>query len=298
MTYVVGYGTHKDDRDAIELACDLAASLAEPVVAVSVVPQGWGTPAAAGTDREYGQWAAAEGVKAAALATADLARHPSVDASAVWVAGRSVPQTLLEQAAEQDASMLVVGSGGDAEPGRIRLTSKTDRLVHSSTVPVAIAPRGYRAAGGVRRVTVAFRDDDASWSLLTRVAEIAQRASAQLRVVTFLVSPTRRPVTSAVTHAETQVIDLWAVQAASAQAAAEAHLHSMGFTSDTVRVQSAHGADWATAVASVDWVEGDVLVLGSSSSHRLAQVFLGSSASKIVRHSPVPVVVVPGTATG
>ena len=190
----------------------------------------------------------------------------------------------------------MVGSGGDAEPGRIRLTSKTDRLVHSSTVPVAIAPWGYRTSGGVTRITVAFRDDDASWSLLTRVAEISQRASAQLRVVTFLVTPTRRPVTSDVPHAETQVIDLWAVQAASAQAEAEAHLNSMGFTGDDLQLKIAAGADWGAAVASVDWADGDVLVLGSSSTHRLAQVFLGSSASKIVRHAPVPVVIVPRTA--
>lgn len=296
MTYVVGYGSHNDDRAAIELACQFAESVPESVVAVSVVPQGWGTPAAAGTDREYAQWAASAGMDAAALASADLAQHPGVDGAAVWVAGRSVPQTLLMEAVKRDASMLVVGSGGDADAGRIRLTSKTDRLVHSSTVPVAIAPRGYRATGGVTRVTVAFRDDDASWSLLTRVAGLAQRASAQLRVVTFLVSPTRRPVTSAVTHAETQVIDLWAVQAASAQAAAENHLRAMGFTGDTVQLHSAHGADWGAAVNSVEWGAGDILVLGSSATHRLAQVFLGSSASKIVRHSPVPVIVVPGTA--
>jgi nucleotide-binding universal stress UspA family protein len=296
MTYVVGYGPHKSDRSAIELACQLAASAPEPVVAVSVVPRGWGTPFAGGTDREYELWAATEGDESAELAAADLAQHPSVEGSAIWVAGRSVPQTLLEQAELMDASLLVVGSGGDAEPGRIRLTSKTDRLVHSSTVPVAIAPRGYRTTSGVTRITVGFRDDDASWSLLTRVAEIAKQASAQLRVVTFLVRPTRRPVTSAVTHAETQVIDLWAVQAASAQAEAADHLTSVGFTGDDLRLQIAEGADWAEAVASIDWVDGDVLVVGSSSTHRLAQVFLGSSASKIVRHATVPVVIVPGTA--
>ena len=298
MTYVVGYAPHKHDRSAIELACQLASSLPEPVVAVSVVPRGWGTPVAAGTDREYEQWAAGEGADSAELAAADLAQHPTVDGSAVWVAGRSVPQTLIEEAAERDASILVVGSGGDAEPGRIRLTSKTDRLVHSSTVPVAIAPRDYRTSSGMTRITVAFRDDDASWSLLTRVAEISQRGSVQLRVVTFLVRPTRRPVTSAVTHAETQVIDLWAVQAASAQAEAQDHLNSMGFTGDSVHLHIAEGADWSAALAAVDWADGDVLVLGSSSTHRLAQVFLGSSASKIIRHAPVPVVIVPGTAIG
>jgi nucleotide-binding universal stress UspA family protein len=40
-------------------------------------------------------------------------------------------------------------------------------------------------------------------------------------------------------------------------------------------------------------VDGDVLVVGSSALGPLAQVFLGSRAAKVVRHSPVPVVVVP-----
>jgi nucleotide-binding universal stress UspA family protein len=297
MTYVVGYGPYENDRGAVELACQLARSLPGPVVAVSVVPRGWGTPAAAGTDREYQQWAAGVGAEGVAAATADLARHPDVESTAVWVPGRSVPQTLLEQVAERDARMIVVGSAEEADPGRIELTSKTDRLMHSSTVPVAIAPHSYRTTSGVRRVTVAFRDDDAGRSLLARVAEISRRASAQLRVVTFLVRPTRRPVTSDVSHAETQVIDLWAAQAAEAQAKAKATLESMDFTSDDLTLQTVGGANWREAVESVGWDDGDVLVLGSSSTHRLAHVFLGSSASKIVRHSPVPVVVVPGSTT-
>ncbi|MFT4230520.1 MAG: universal stress protein, partial [Microbacterium sp.] len=113
MTYVVGYGPHHNDRSAIELACQLARSQPAPVVAVSVVPRGWGTPAAAGTDREYELWAADEGAESSRLAAEDLAHHPDVESSAVWVAGRSVPQTLLEQTEERDASILVVGSGGD-----------------------------------------------------------------------------------------------------------------------------------------------------------------------------------------
>ena len=38
---------------------------------------------------------------------------------------------------------------------------------------------------------------------------------------------------------------------------------------------------------------GDVLVVGSSSGGVLARVFLGSNATRVVRHSPVPVIVVP-----
>jgi len=292
VSYLVGYGPRNDDRSAIELAFQLARSRPEPVIALSVVPRGWGTPAAAGTDREYELWAAEEGSQSAELARADFAEHPGLEAEAAWVVGRSVPATLMEEAAARDAWIIVVGSAEDAEPGRVRLTSKTDRLVHSSTLPVAIAPRSYRTTSGVERVTVGFRDDDAGWSLLDRVAELSRTEGARLRVVTFLVTPARRPVTNSVSHSETQVIDLWSVQAAAAQTEAREHLAALGL--DDVEFALATGPDWPTAVSSVAWEDGDIMVVGSSSTHRLAQVFLGSSASKIVRNSPVPVVVVPG----
>ena len=53
------------------------------------------------------------------------------------------------------------------------------------------------------------------------------------------------------------------------------------------------GETWEQALEDVEWADGDVLVVGSSSVGPLARVFLGSRAAKIVRHSPVPVVVVP-----
>jgi nucleotide-binding universal stress UspA family protein len=54
-----------------------------------------------------------------------------------------------------------------------------------------------------------------------------------------------------------------------------------------------YGQTWDEALEDVDWQDGDVLVVGSSSVGPIARVFLGSRASKLVRYSPVPVVVVP-----
>ena len=58
-------------------------------------------------------------------------------------------------------------------------------------------------------------------------------------------------------------------------------------------LQIAAGPTWRKAIQSLEWKSDDILVVGSSATHRLTQVFLGSSASKIARNSPVPVVVVP-----
>jgi nucleotide-binding universal stress UspA family protein len=50
---------------------------------------------------------------------------------------------------------------------------------------------------------------------------------------------------------------------------------------------------WTEALEDATWMDGDVLVVGSSMTGPAARVFLGSRASKILRHSPVPVVLVP-----
>jgi len=53
------------------------------------------------------------------------------------------------------------------------------------------------------------------------------------------------------------------------------------------------GTDWREAVDGITWESGDMLLLGSGAAGPMAQVFLGSAASKIIRHAPVPVMIVP-----
>ena len=295
MTILLGFSPHQDDTGALELACQLARSDHDSVHAVTVVPQVWPTPVAGDTDRDFRRWAQEEGEHCAATARELLLEHADVPSEASWVSGRSVPQTLLDRAAELEASLIVVGSGDDGPHGRISLTSKTDRLLHSSEVPVAVAPRGYWAGPTARieRATLGFRGDDATWSLLDRVAGICGRIDASLRVVTFAVrSRTMRP--SLVSGSEEMVHTQWVAQATVEQADAVEHLRSQGFSDDRVSTVVAVGTSWGGAMDRLDWNRGDVLVVGSSSSSNLvSKVFLGSSAAKIVRSSPVPAIVVP-----
>jgi nucleotide-binding universal stress UspA family protein len=294
MTFVVGYSPHKDDQGAIELACQLARSDKGSLYAVTVVPQGWPTVVAGDTDREFEQWATAEGEASAAESARALAAYPDVPSESGWTTGRSVPQAILDTADRHQARLIVVGSGENVPSGQIAVTSKTDRLLHSSQLPVAIAPRGYRAGPRARvaRVTVAFRGDDATWSLLERVAEIAHRASATVRVVTFAIRG-RHMIQAGVGPAEDLVLERWREQADAEQAKAADRLRNVGFREDQIECVVAVGRSWGGAVDALEWDRGDLLVLGSSSTHRLAAVFLGSSAAKILRNSPVPVIVVP-----
>lgn len=292
MSVLVGYSPHREDLGALDLACKLARSDRTDVTALTVVPQGWPTAVAGDTDREFEHWAAEEGARAAAAATAYLAEHADVPSRALWVSGRSVPPVLLEHATAESTDLLVVGSGEEVAHGQIGITSKTDRLLHSSTVPVAVAPRGYQAGPGsrVRRITLAFRGDDPTWALLRQVAQIALRNSASVRVVTFAVRG-RTMYPPRVSGAEDMVLRAWVETARAEQVKAREHLVELGIPTPELHV--AVGRSWGVAMDSLEWDRGDVLVVGSSSTHRLSRVFLGSSASKILRHSPVPVVVVP-----
>ena len=75
----------------------------------------------------------------------------------------------------------------------------------------------------------------------------------------------------------------------------EAQEKALATLPDDVAVEAgiAEGRDWEDALDSLPWGEGEVLVVGSSRLGPVARVFLGSNSIKIVRSSPVPVLVIP-----
>ncbi len=292
MTLVVGFAPGKGDRAALHLAATLARSAGQDLLVVTVVPAPWPTPLARGSDREFEEWARDHGEKSVATTTDLLAEHcPDVRARAVAVPGKSEAATLIEQAERADASMIVVGSGSDGSWGTVVVSSTADRLLHSSTVPVAVAPRGYRTDpdATVARATCAFRGDDASRDVLERTAAICRDVGAALRVATFGVrGKTMYPPE---VLGEDDILAAYVEHTGELQAAAVAALGPAG--PDHVETAVATGRTWAEALESLPWERTDVLVVGSSSASLMKRLFLGSTATRIIRSSPVPVVVVP-----
>jgi len=296
MTLVVGFQPGKDDRSGIELAATLARSSGQDLLMLAVVPAPWPTPVAGHTDREFEAWSQQQGAMGVAEAEVLLADHcPDVPAVARWAPGRSVPRALLDQAEEVDAAMIVIGAGSSGSYGHVHLGSTGDRLVHSSRIPVAIATRGYSASdhGLVRRATCAFRGDDVSRRTLERTAAICAVIGASLRVATFAVRGRTMYPPEVGTRAEDMVLEGWVTQATAAQEEAIADLEQSGFATADVEAVVVAGRTWATTIDRLPWDRDEVLVIGSSSAGFVERIFLGSNASKIVRHSPVPVVFVP-----
>lgn len=295
MTLLVGFPYGKDEFAGLELAAAFARSADVDLRVVTVVPSRWPTPLTERTDRATEEWVAQQGAAAASEAGRVLAEQcPDVRAEATWVSGRSVPSALVAEAQQIDASMIVIGSSQDGAYGRVRLGSTGERLLHSSPVPVAIATRGFHApdSGTIERATCAFRGDKVSWRTLERTAAICTEVESALRLVTFAIRGRTMYPPEVGTRVEDDVLDRWREQAQRAQQAALADLDDRGLLPERVDAAVAQGRSWAAAFDQLDWGRDEVLVVGSSATSIMERIFLGSSGSKLVRHSPVPVVVV------
>jgi nucleotide-binding universal stress UspA family protein len=295
MTMIVGIAPDGRGAAALHFAAMLARSADDALVLCAVIPAPW-PPSPARVDAEY---------RAQLEATANEAldearRQVPADTSATTLLhhARSAPAGLLEVAQRHDATVVVVGSSTAGVFGRVSLGSVSDRLVHSSPVPVALPPRGYRCTAGLRvaRVTAAFGGSEGADELVVAAAGVAARVGASLRLASFAVRA-RPPYTSGVgREGAKDMISEWVEQIEASGRAALDRVGHLPAVPQRLETAIGSGESWDEALEDVEWRDGDVLVVGSSSTGPIARVFLGSRASKIVRHTPVPVVVVPRAA--
>ena len=282
MTTVAGLTPGERGTAALHLGAMVARSNGDDLTVAVVVPTPW-PPNPYRADLEY--LAVQEQEARRALAQVPDVVGPDLAVRCRLHRARSVSSGLLEVVAEESASSVVLGSASSGLLGQVSLGGIAERILHSSEVPVTLAPAGFRAAPGARvaRVTVAFGRADRDSDLLTTAREVAARIGATLRVVCFAVRPPNAGLPSVETGAEDLVVAEWR-RAVEAEIAAVA-----GPGLETVVGQ---GDRWAEALADVEWAAGDVLAVGASSSP-VSRFFLGSHASKILRSAPVPVTLVP-----
>jgi nucleotide-binding universal stress UspA family protein len=72
-----------------------------------------------------------------------------------------------------------------------------------------------------------------------------------------------------------------------------AKLKSDGLVGDDITLQVVAGNGWDQALDAAEWHDGELLAIGTSPQGAIARVFIGSKGAKIMRHSPVPVLVLP-----
>ncbi|GAA2181141.1 universal stress protein [Leucobacter tardus] len=292
MSIVVGVAPGHSASAPVHLGVLLARSYRQELVVVSICASTW--PPRIGRRDAAVQEALVAGAdavldEARALVPADLtATYETRTAS-------SARRGLLDAAAAHGAVRLVVGAAGVAVEGVIAVGSVSTGLLQSADVPVAIAPHGFTAGPKDRleRVTAAYSGSETSAELVLGAAAVAADAGADFRVASFATRP------QAVTEAaigftvEEDVIDEWAEVIRAHTEEILADIAEFAERPRSVDVVVGAGDTWADAISAVGWRAAEVLLVGSSSLGPLARISLGSHAMKIVRHAPVPVVLVP-----
>jgi nucleotide-binding universal stress UspA family protein len=288
MTILVGYPTNRRAKAVLSLGGMLARSSGEDMVVCTVAVDPW-VPGVA-RDPGFRSYVDVLADNAEAQARDDVPKD--VPAQFIRFEARSVPAGLMQAAEQLGASTIVVGSAmGPIE--QVTLSSFADRLLYSSPIPVAVAIRGFRTVGNVKRVTLAFSGGEQGSVQVAAAENLANHFGAELRLASFAVHMTPPDVLR--DHLEySTVLDHWTdgMRAAAADAITD---DATGIRREPELVIG-KGQDWEDAIHDIDWTPGDLMVIGSSEAGPISRVFLGSGAAKIVRHSPVPVLAVPRTA--
>ncbi|OBG32887.1 universal stress protein [Mycobacterium alsense] len=292
MTVVVGYRAGEVGLSGLHLAVRAARTLGTSLVVATVVPKPWPTPSLARVDAEYEQWAdnlGAESAREAAGFLRDIAG--GIDVGYLHRAHRSVSGGLIEVVDEVGGDILVLGSLPSGGRGHVVIGTTANWLLHASRVPVAISPREYCAhAGKLTRITCAFAATPDAVEVVRRCSDTAQRFGLPLRVVTFAVRGKTMYPPEVGLAVEDEILEAWASQARDIVAT----LRVDGVVGEDVALQVVTGHDWHDALDKVDWQDGEILALGTRPRDEIRRVFLGSRGAKIIRESPVPVLVLPG----
>lgn len=295
MTILAAFSASRHSSAPLNLAIQIARTTGEQVIAAAVVERSWATrdDMVEGEYLAYVRGQATQALqRAVAVLPVDLEVTPMVHEST------SIPTGLIELADAHRATMVCVGSSSSGMLGRVALGSVTERLVHTARVPVAFAPRGYAQNDGrITRLTAAYGGEADVNGLIPATAELAASWSAKLRIVSFTVRNTAAFAGTIETSAEELVVHQWSRRTI-AEITKQLRAIRDRMAVPDVDVVVGAGHDWNAAVQSIGWDTGDMLVLGSGAAAPSAQVFLGSAAGKILRRSPVPVMIAPSYRRG
>lgn len=289
MRLIVGYQATPSGADGIALGATLARSLQASLDICLVLPQERPVPSKAPVEAAYDDILID---RATAWLDEALTLVPDdVQARAHLLFDESFAQGLLDAARsgacgttegddEFDTYMIVVGAAGDGLLGRHSIGTVTSDLLHVAHVPLALAPRGYRHSPPqrIREITCAIGNRPGAAELVEAATDLSVTAELPLRLLSLV-------------SAEEQ-----STRGQSGLAKAEEVLRTVRAelpAGSDVQLRVAEGSGIEKAASSLDWHDGDVLMVGSS---RLAQphrLFLGSVAAKMLRVVPVPMIVVP-----
>lgn len=283
MHLTVGYLATPTGDDGVALAGALAKTFGATVDVVLVVREEFpdGHPGRA----EYQQLLVRKGEEWVAKAVSTLAAV-GVSSNSTVLVGESFAESLVGFAERKSSDLIVVGGARDGFFGGHTIGPVTGALLHSSPIPVALAPRGYAddPDDSIASVTAAIPTKAGDDNPLPFALTLASAAGLGIRMLSLVSAENLTEASSARELRQLQV------------SAAEANLVAAArAVPDAPEIESlvADGTTVESALKKLNWGDGDLLVVGSSRFAVPRRIFLGSTAARILAGVDVPVIVVP-----
>ncbi|NBE95387.1 universal stress protein [Nonomuraea sp. KC401] len=277
---LAGYTSGSRARDGLALAVLLKNQADGRLTVATVLPPVWSPPGPARAEETAWRAYLAEQASATLAQARELAGE---DAEYIKHTHRGSGRGLVELARRRGVDVVVIGSAPGGGRGRISLGSTADQLLHSSSVPVLLAPRGYgeRPPAAFARLTVAYRRGPGGDAAVKDAARAAAKLGVALRLVTLVVSSGRRA------RVEKEMLARMRDQAATdLRTAARGHRRRL-----SVEAEVLEGRSVAQALGATSWLAGEMIICASSATGPLRRVFLGDTSIKIVKASTCPVMV-------
>lgn len=278
---IVGYIAGDRGRDAIQLATFLATGMNTELIITLIQPDSssfHGTFPMSKGDQNLLRPQLAKWIDEAL----ELVPEGIPARGIVWRSS-SEAQGLMEAAAEYDARLIVIGARANALMRQFRIGSVAQTLLHASPIPVALAPGGFVASGEVERVTAVFGARPGATGLIGEAFERGITRQVPVRLLSLVQVDRTRP--SELREVTELARDFGGSEF---EAQAEELLDSGDATVEVVEGDSVEDA-----LSRVEWLDGEIALLGSSRIAQEGRIFLGSRALRLLRVLPVPVVVVP-----
>lgn len=295
---VVGVSPAHPSLAAVRLGALLARSHRAQLVLVAVTSAAWPPlPAHRGADSDFREFATKRAEAAISQARAWL--PPGTAVAAAVRGASSARRGLLDACTEYGAVRLVVGARAEGAHDEIELGSVASSLMQSAHLPIAIAPHGFTVAEDARvsRVTASYSGSETSGELVLGAAAAAAKMGCGIRVASYHTRPRGFAEAGVGLDVEDEVIAEWGVAIKQHVSQLLGEIEDFAMPPADIDAAVGVGKRWHEALRAIEWLPGEVLLIGSTSLGPIARVSLGSHAAKIVRHSPVPVVVVPRRAT-
>ncbi|KGF20019.1 MULTISPECIES: universal stress protein [Micrococcaceae] len=290
---LVGYVATAAGRDALNLGIALAAGRDAELHVTMVAPEA--EPYAAAVSQGAGYERVLRRQLQSWLDEALASVPEGVRAVGHVVSSSSDAEGLLSQARAVDAEAIVIGARAGGVLGRYRIGSVAQALLHSSHVPVVLAPRGYSGHGPLSRITALFGDRPGGMQVIAETLAAAEATETRVRLVTFAQASETGKSSAAhtgVPGAETMkafvLEQLDRLGSGEHGERARAMISSGQATTEVVA-----GKEIEKSVRRLDWEPDEVVVVGSSRLAPAGRAFLGSHAARVLRAISVPMVVVP-----